>query len=69
MTAVKDILRTMDYGPAPEAKDVATAWLAKHQPGFQHYINGEFKSPLEGQFFESRNPADGSETTAKPHRA
>jgi len=50
----------MDYGPAPEARDIVTAWLQKHQPGFQHYIDGEFRSPLEGQFFESHNPADGS---------
>src|ERR1700742_4058846 len=60
MSTVKEIIRTMDYGPAPEAKDVVTAWLQKHQPGFRHYINGEFRGPLEGQFFESRNPADGS---------
>ncbi|MES1151424.1 MAG: aldehyde dehydrogenase family protein [Dongia sp.] len=60
MATVKEILRTMDYGPAPEAKDIVTAWLQKHQPGFQHYIDGEFRSPLEGQFFESHNPADGS---------
>jgi aldehyde dehydrogenase (NAD+) len=60
MATVKEILGTMDYGPAPEAKDIAIAWLQKHQPGFQHYINGEFRSPLEGQFFESHNPADGS---------
>jgi aldehyde dehydrogenase (NAD+) len=60
MSTVKEILETMDYGPAPEAKDAVTAWLAKHQPGFRHYIGGEFKSPIDGQFFESHNPADGS---------
>jgi len=60
MSTVKEILRTMDYGPAPEAKDAVTAWLAKHQPGFRHYIGGEFRGPLEGQFFETRNPADAS---------
>jgi aldehyde dehydrogenase (NAD+) len=60
MTAIKDILKTMEYGPAPEAKDAATAWLAKHQPGFRHYIGGEFRGPLEGEFFETHNPADAA---------
>jgi aldehyde dehydrogenase (NAD+) len=60
MGTVKEILETMDYGPAPEAKDAVTAWLAKHQPGFRHYIGGELKSPIDGQFFECHNPADGS---------
>src|SRR4051812_49560066 len=60
MSTVKEILQTMDYGPAPEAKDAVTAWLAKHQPGFRHYIGGEFKSPIDGQFFENHNPADGA---------
>ena len=27
MSTVKEILRSMDYGPAPEAKDAVTAWL------------------------------------------
>ena len=60
MSTVKEILQTMDYGTAPEAKDTVTAWLAKHQPGFRHYIGGAFASPIDGQFFESHNPADGA---------
>jgi aldehyde dehydrogenase (NAD+) len=60
MTAVKEILKSMEYGPAPEAKDAVAGWLLKHQPGFRHYIGGEFKGPLEGQFFESHNPADAT---------
>ncbi|HEY4161426.1 MAG TPA: aldehyde dehydrogenase family protein [Dongiaceae bacterium] len=60
MTTVKEILKSMEYGPAPEAKDAVTAWLAKHQPGFRHYIGGEFRGPLEGEFFENLNPADAS---------
>src|ERR1700742_3730633 len=60
MSTVKEILRTMDYGPAPEAKDVVTAWLQKNKPGFRHYINGEVRGPLGGQFFAIGNAADGT---------
>jgi aldehyde dehydrogenase (NAD+) len=60
MSTVKEILETMDYGPAPEAKDAVTAWLAKRQPGFRHYIGGAFEAPRDGQFFDVHNPADGS---------
>ncbi|MDQ7246581.1 aldehyde dehydrogenase family protein [Dongia sedimenti] len=60
MSTVKEILQTMDYGPAPEAKDAVTAWLAKHQPGFRHYIGGAFQAPRDGKLFDVHNPADGS---------
>ncbi|WP_395015925.1 aldehyde dehydrogenase family protein [Dongia sp.] len=58
MSTVKEILQTMDYGPAPEAKDAVTAWLGKHQSGFRHYIGGEWKSG--GKLFDVHNPADGT---------
>ena len=60
MASVKEILRTMDYGPAPEAKDVVAGWLEKHKAGFHHYIGGAFVAPSEGKFFDSHNPADAS---------
>jgi aldehyde dehydrogenase (NAD+) len=58
MATVKEILRTMDYGPAPEAKDAVTAWLGKHRSGFGHYIGGAWKSG--DHLFDVYNPADGS---------
>jgi aldehyde dehydrogenase (NAD+) len=60
MATVKEILRTMDYGTAPEAKDVVTGWLTKHASGFKHFINGGFEASRDGAVFESRNPADGT---------
>jgi aldehyde dehydrogenase (NAD+) len=60
MSTVKEILETMDYGPAPEAKDAVTTWLGKHQSGFRHYIGGAFAAPKDGKLFEVHNPADGS---------
>ncbi len=58
MSTVKEILQTMDYGPAPEAKDAVTGWLGKHQAGFRHYIGGAWKSG--STLFDVHNPADGT---------
>jgi aldehyde dehydrogenase (NAD+) len=60
MPAIKDILRSMDYGPAPEAAGYATAWLEAHGRSFDHFIGGAFVPPAEGQRFEVMNPASGA---------
>ena len=57
MALIKDILRTMDYGPAPESSDHVRAWLEKHGGGFGHFIDGRFTKP--GPMFEVFNPASG----------
>ena len=57
MTAVREILRTMDYGLAPESDEQARAWLAAHSGGFGHFIAGAFTPP--GQLFDVFNPARG----------
>jgi aldehyde dehydrogenase (NAD+) len=54
---IKDILRTMDYGPSPEASEHVRAWLEQHKSGFGHFINGAFTKP--GELFEVFNPATG----------
>ena len=41
---IKDIMQTMDYGPAPEASTEARAWIAAH-PVTPHYIGGRFLPP------------------------
>ena len=55
---VKQILDTMEYGPAPESDKPARQWLEDHKSGFGHFINGEFTDPGE-TLFATRNPADG----------
>jgi aldehyde dehydrogenase (NAD+) len=57
MGAIKDILRTMDYGPSPEGSEHVRAWLEQHKNGFGHFINGVFTKP--GDLFEVFNPATG----------
>ena len=57
MTLIKDILRTMEYGPAPESSDHVRAWLDEHKAGFGHFIAGRFTKP--GALFDVFNPATG----------
>jgi len=52
---IKEIFETMDYGPAPEDRGEALAWLSSHDRKFGHFINGAFTKPGKG--FDSRNPA------------
>jgi aldehyde dehydrogenase (NAD+) len=54
---VKDILETMDYGPAPESAAEAMAWLDSKNRQFGHFIDGKFTTPT--QDFTSKNPATG----------
>ncbi len=57
MPTIKDIMQTMEYGPAPEANGEVKAWLATHQAGIGHYINGRFTA-ASGAMIEVINPAN-----------
>ena len=57
MTAITEILRTMEYGPSPESDEHVRAWLATHRAGFGHFVGGRFLSP--GALFDVNNPATG----------
>lgn len=59
MTAIRDILNSMDYGPAPESADVAHAWIARHKAKFGHFIGGEFVHPRGAKALDLINPATG----------
>ncbi|PYO73359.1 MAG: aldehyde dehydrogenase [Gemmatimonadetes bacterium] len=48
----------MEYGPAPESDAPALEWIRQHDNGrFGHFINGRWTAPVEGQYFETINPA------------
>src|SRR5690606_628946 len=49
----------LDYGPAPEAADVAIAWLDSHDRAFGHFIDGKWTKP-GASTFPSDNPATGA---------
>jgi aldehyde dehydrogenase (NAD+) len=57
MALIKDILRTMDYGPAPEGREHVMAWLDRHKEGFGLFVDGRFSKP--GALFDVMNPATG----------
>lgn len=52
---IREILSTMEYGPAPEDAGAARDWLASRGAGFGHFIDGAFTDP--GETFEVRDPA------------
>ncbi|HRX35911.1 MAG TPA: aldehyde dehydrogenase family protein [Aestuariivirga sp.] len=60
MPSVKEILDTMDYGPAPEANGHVTDWLKTHEKGFGHFIGGKFAGSSGGKLFDVLNPATGA---------
>jgi len=57
--SIADKFLTMDYGPAPEDPKDALAWLDRHGRRFGHFIDGEWRQPAEGVFFDSTDPATG----------
>ncbi|MBX3584663.1 MAG: aldehyde dehydrogenase family protein [Rhizobiaceae bacterium] len=59
MVHVKDVLKSMDYGPSPEGNEHVTAWLETHKSGFGHFIDGKFTDPTANKSFKVTNPADG----------
>ncbi len=60
MSDVKEILRSMEYGVAPESEAHAAAWLARHESGFRHFIGGAFVASADGATFAVMNPARDS---------
>ncbi len=59
--SIKEIFETLDYGPAPEATDVASDWLERHGRRFGHFIGGRFVKPAGGGTFTTYHPGDASE--------
>jgi aldehyde dehydrogenase (NAD+) len=58
MPTIKDILETMDYGPAPEANTHILQWLEQHKTGFGHFIGGAFVASSGTGTFDVSNPSN-----------
>ena len=54
---IKEIMKTLDYGPAPESKAAAMEWLKAHKK-FDLFIGGKWLK-ASGKSFASINPANG----------
>ena len=59
MPKITEILKTMDYGVAPEGNEHVVIWLDSHQHSFKHFINGQFVPSADGAQFEALAPATG----------
>jgi len=59
MPTIKEILQTMDYGPAAESTKEALAWLDGHGRRFGLFIDNAWSEAAET--FATNNPADGAE--------
>lgn len=59
MPTIKEILQTMDYGPALETTKEAQAWLDGHERRFGLFIDNAWSDA--GETFATTNPADGIE--------
>jgi len=49
----------MEYGPAPEDPKDTLSWLDRHKRRFGHFIDGAWREPADGLFFDSADPATG----------
>ena len=49
----------MEYGPAPEARNEADAWLKTRDFSAALFIGGEWRKPASGKSFEVHEPATG----------
>ncbi len=55
--SLTEIFETMEYGPAPESAAAVNAWLEAHEGRFGLFINNQWITPEETDFFASYNPA------------
>lgn len=59
------LLKSLDYGPAPEQEAKTREWLASHGSKFSHSINGAWQAPKNGGYFPTINPAKPSDVLAQ----
>ncbi len=59
MNTMTEILKSMEYGPAPEDDSEVRNWLKRHNGKFGHFIGGKFIEPKGAKRFVSTNPANG----------
>ena len=59
--SIQDIFIKMEYGKAPEDREVAELWYAGHHSTLLHYIDGEWQKPAGGKYFKTSNPACNKE--------
>lgn len=56
---VAEIFETMEYGPAPESKELGLQWIEDRERRFGLFIDGSWRSPADSGYFQVLNPATG----------
>lgn len=64
--SVASIFETMEYGPAPESKEMAEKWLKDHKPHFKQFINGKWVEPKSKKYMTSNNPCNQKKLASVP---
>ncbi len=49
----------MEYGPAPEDPREAVVWLERHGRRLGHFIDGGWRAPADGKYFDTADPSTG----------
>ncbi len=52
-------MKNLEYGNAMESDQQALAWIAKFDGKLNHFIGGDWATPLERSYLASNNPATG----------
>ncbi len=55
---IKEIYKTMEYGPAPESPAAVNEYLDAHKRKFDLFIGGKWKKPNSKEYFDSINPSN-----------
>ena len=58
--AVRDLLASLEYGPAPESPAVVEAWLEDHGRSLGHFIGNQWGYPEGRKSYSLYNPATGA---------
>ncbi len=57
--SIAEKFATMEYGPAPEDPKEAITWLERHAHRFGFFIDGSWKTPAGGEYFDTVDPSTG----------
>lgn len=55
---VAEIFESLEYGPAPEAATPVNEWLDARERRFGLFIDGAWREPSTGEYFDSINPGN-----------
>ncbi|MBN8996308.1 MAG: aldehyde dehydrogenase family protein [Rhizobiales bacterium] len=58
--SIAEILDHMEYGPAPESDKEVRAWLKGHAEGTGLFIDGAWRKPETGTWFDTLDPSTGA---------